>query len=100
MSSTGSDRVRYSTVPWLRDVSDLRPYGAPETTVELCHGRDITHGLRIVAPFGPGTDAMLAVHAVRDSGVITLAITNVIAYDLVPVEPAQSNPRRHLDEGE
>lgn len=90
------DDQRFSRVPWLSDAMDLRPKGAPETTVELAG--EITHGLYVPCPHGPGTDAMLTVHAFR-SGEITLAITNEIRID-TRTPPMRmdllSNPIRHV----
>jgi hypothetical protein len=83
---------RYSRVPWLND-SDLTPYGQPETTVE--HGFTISHGLLVKQPFGPGTDTILTICANR-GGRITA--TESVGAEL-PIEPAQSNPRRHEDDG-
>lgn len=89
--------MRYSAVPWLED-SDLQPMGAPESSIEL--PGEITHGLRITAPFGRGSDAMLAVHATQ-AGRITLAVTSVIDVATVPLERnLQSNPRRAHGDGE
>lgn len=90
---------RYAAVPWLED-ADLRPMGDPETTVELAGGAEIAHGLVIAQPFGPGSDAILTVHAVMETGVITLAVTNAIELDVTPAVvdvPLQSNPRRVVD---
>lgn len=86
--------LRYTAVPWLSNAADLRPAGDPETTVELFGGTEITHGLRIAEPFGRASDAMLAIHAVRDTGVITLAITDLLALDVRPVrrwDPSMEN---------
>lgn len=70
-------------VLWWSEAMDGRPYGPPETTVEL--PGEITHGLAILRPFGPGSDAMLAVHAVMETGAITLSIDRVIRLDVRPV---------------
>lgn len=80
---------RYSTVPWLVTSMDLEPHGDPETTVELGNGAEITHGLRIARPFGVDTDAMLAIHAIRSSGEITLAITAILTLDHRPTRTWQ-----------
>lgn len=54
--------------------------GPAETAVEQDGGADVTLGLLVPRPFGPGTDAVLDVHAVRgngnDGGVIKLAISD------------------------
>ena len=97
--------TRHTAVPWLED-SDLYPMGDPETRIEI--GDDnLTLGLRIVTPFGVGTDAMLAVHAVEDAatpgGAITLAITTTVEVETpAPMEiRLLSNPRRpDADTGE
>ena len=73
---------RYSRVPWLAQ-SDLEPFGDPETLVEL-GVNDVTQGLAVRYPFGPDTDAMIAIHANRVTGQITLAITAMVTVDNVP----------------
>lgn len=89
--------MRFIAGRWMDD-ADFRPYGDPETRIEIGDD-DLTLGLRIVNPFGPGTDAMLAVHAREDAeipgGEITLAITSTLAIAHVrkPLN-LQSNPRR------
>lgn len=88
--------MRYSTVPWLED-TDLRPMGDPETSIDL--PGEITHGLRIVAPFG-GPDALLAVHAVMDTQRITLAITSTIRVEVRMDVNLHSNPRRAQGDGD
>jgi hypothetical protein len=73
--------LRFSQVPWLSDMADLRPMGPPETAVE-CGETDLTLGLWIPHPFGRDTDATLSIHATvgngNDGGTITLAISNVV----------------------
>lgn len=88
--------LRFSAVPWLAD-TDLAPMGAPETSVEMPD--DVTLGLRIVNPWGPDTDAMLAIRAQRgdgnDGGEITLSMGSVIERVAVNVDiNLQSNPHR------
>lgn len=89
---------RYSACAWLDTDMDLRPQGEPETSVEIYDGAEITHGLAIRQPFGPGSDVMLAVHAIRETGVITLSIDRVIQLDVSPVrrplDNAQSGSNR------
>lgn len=76
----------FSAVPWLKDDMDLRPYGAVETTIE--HGNEITLGLLVPDPFGKSTTAMLSIRNAdwRKGGVadLTLAITNVLRFDVQP----------------
>jgi hypothetical protein len=96
--------------PCYSDPSDFRPMGHPETIVELDGGIEVAVGLLVPRPFGPGTDAILTVHATRgtgnDGGTILLAITNAMELDVHPPSPAMdmrllnSNPRRVPDEGE
>jgi len=69
---------RFSAVPWLDD-ADLLPMGSPETLVEL--GSEIAVGLHIPSPFGAESDAMLTIRAVRDTGEITVAVTNELRVD-------------------
>ena len=95
-------KPRHSHVPWLED-SDLKPMGAPETTVELGGNAEIAHGLVIPQPFGPGSDTILTIHAVMATGVITLAIAETLAIETAPPPPdvpVHSNPRRFVDYGE
>lgn len=87
---------------WVEE-ADFWPMGHPETRVEVGVA-DLTLGMRIPRPFGPDSDAMLAVHATEDpetpGGRITLAITTVIARDVKPpmdMSLLHSNPRRHDD---
>lgn len=79
---------------WVEE-SDFRPMGKPESSIEL--PGEITLGLHIVAPFGPGTDAMLAVHALEDAetpgGTIALAVVEVETPKPMDVTML-SNPRR------
>jgi hypothetical protein len=76
----------WSSVPWLKDSADLRAMGPAECAVELPD--DLTLGLLIPDPFGKETAAVLSVHATKgngnDGGTITLAITNVLAFDVKP----------------
>lgn len=93
--------MRYPAVAWLED-SDFRAMGPAESSVEL--PGDLTVGLRIVAPFGKDTDAMLAIRAIQTEtpgGVITLAITSVIERRVafLDLDAMQSNPRRAEDDG-
>jgi hypothetical protein len=91
---------RWTAVPWLDTLADLRAFGPVETTVE--HGSDVTLGLLIPDPFGKNTTAMLSIRATDwRSGDVTLAITNVLSFDAGPVKerPAMdlgllSNPVR------
>jgi hypothetical protein len=82
----------WSSVPWLKDSADLRAMGPAECAVELPD--DLTLGLLIPDPFGKETAAVLSVHATKgngnDGGTITLAITNVLAFDVKPKAPERS----------
>jgi len=99
------DDPRYSQVPWISTSADLRAVGAPEAQVDMWDER--TDGLRIVAPFGQQSDAMIQIRAKKgdgnDGGTITLAITTTIIRDTHTMDvagvPHQSNPRRHIDDG-
>jgi hypothetical protein len=96
--------IRFAGVPWLLTDTDLRPMGAPETSVEI--GQQIAHGLHIPQPFGRGTDAMLTITATAgngtDGGVITLAIGTELAIDHDPKPPMDmtllsGGPRQRID---
>lgn len=90
--------MRFIAGRWMDD-ADFRPMGDPETRIEIGDA-DLTLGLRIVNPFGVGTDAMLAIHAIEDpetpGGEITLAITAVVDIETRVRKPLNlhSNPRR------
>jgi hypothetical protein len=74
------DPVRFAKVPWLITDADLRPMGAPETSVEW--GGQVAIGLFIRQPFGRDTDTMLTITAALDgSGVGTLAIADEVHID-------------------
>ena len=90
---------------WVED-SDFQPMGEAESYVSM--PGEITIGLLVAHPFGPASDATLAIRAIDDGtpgGVITLAITDVIDRE-TDTRPAMrmdllSNPRRpDADTGE
>lgn len=59
----------------------------------------MAHVLRIPAPFGRGTEAMLQVTADLQSKVIAMAIVTASGESLpVDVRAMQSNPRRRSDD--
>lgn len=103
---------RFVPVPWgVMRQSDLQPKGDPETFVEFSHMRIV--GLVVVAddlplpdrpswaegPIGGLSHAVISIRAEETDepgGRITLAITNQLPVDYVPVQ-AQSHPRRQGD---
>lgn len=98
------DDDRFSTVPWLSTEVDLRAQGPPESYIDDAFAGVHIDSLHIVMPFGKGSDAVLSIKAVRgdgnDGGTISLAI-GAIRYFVEPIAvPAQSNPRRALDQQE
>lgn len=87
---------RYSTVPWL-GAADLRPFGPPEQSVRS--ETAIAHVLRIPAPFGRDTEALIQITADQDSKVIAMAIVTAVGKSLpVDLREMQSNPRRRQDD--
>lgn len=95
------DTPRFSAVPWLDTDSDLRPFGEPETSIDNFAAQERIIGLYIAWPFGRDTDALLSIRANLGSGEVTLAISTLVIPEQAeaPIEPAQSNPRRHDDDG-
>ncbi len=78
---------------WQRiDDCDLNPQAEPETTVFLPN-RERIDGLHIL---GLDTDLMLGIRVSEFGIPLTCAITLDIALDI----PLQSNPVRHIDEGD
>ena len=80
------------------ETADFWPMGRPETSVEL--PGDVTLGLYVPHPFGPGSDAMLQIHAVagngNDGGTITLAIGTLIERTTRRMDMTLlSGPQRH-----
>lgn len=99
MHPSDYERPRWTAVPWLETSADLRSFGPPETTVE--NGRDICLGLLVPDPFGANTTAILSIRTTGwKNGVVTLAITNALTFDVEPKKkPAMdldllSNPAR------
>lgn len=80
--------ARRFIMPWWSPRMDGEAAGAPETSIEL--PGEITHGLIVRTPFG-GPDAQLAIHAIRETGVITLAIADSLAFDVAPVPRPNDN---------
>lgn len=79
-------RLRWSAVPWLDTLADLRPFGPAENTVE--QGQTITLGLLIPEPFGRDTTSMLTIRTENwRAGAVTLAITKVLTFDIEPDKP-------------
>ncbi len=70
--------MRYLNGAWVED-ADHRAMGPAESSIEM--PGDLTLGLFIGAPFGPGTDATLAIRAIDDGepgGIVTLAIQTLV----------------------
>lgn len=63
--------TRYSRVPWLGEW-DLQPAGLPEDTVR--QDTRIAHAIKIVRPFGKGTEGYLTVAADSETREVTARI--------------------------
>jgi hypothetical protein len=95
--------VRFSAVPWISTVQDLRRQGPPETGIDDYAAGYHQDGLLIRSPFGQTSDAILTITAKRgngnDGGEIRMAIGTVLyrAETEPACVPVQSNPHRHVD---
>lgn len=95
--------------PCWSDASDFTPMGEAEASVEVDSGADVSLVFLVPRPFGPGTDVLLTLHAIRgngnDGGRITLAVSDEMPRTVIvhPAKPRMdltllSGPQRY-DEG-
>lgn len=97
------DEPRFSGVPWISTVADLRPQGPPETYIDDPAKATHVDGLAVRAPFGTDTDAILTITAQKgngnDGGTITVAIGTVLYRSQVNREYA-AQPQADGDTGD